>query len=88
MPVHALFELQVMVSEMEDRLQNIHCPALVLQGDQDPVVNPESATIVINKLGCENKRLEMIESDRHGILYGDIGDTRKLIIEYLNKLSI
>jgi esterase/lipase len=88
MPVHGLFELQVMVNEMEERLKNIHCPALVLQGDEDPVVDPESAVIVLEKLGSKNKRLEMIESDRHGILYGDIGDTRKLIIEYLSNLSI
>ena len=88
MPVHGLFELRLLVSELEDRLQDVHCPTLILQGDNDPVVDPESAAIVMEKLGSENKHLEMIASDRHGILHGDIGDTRKLIVEYLNKLSI
>lgn len=87
-PVHALFELRLMVSELEDRLKDVHCPALVLQADQDPVVEPESANIVMDKLGSGDKRLEFIQSTRHGTLYGDIGDTRKLIIDYLDNLSV
>ncbi len=88
MPLHGLFELRLLVSGLEKRLQYVHCSALILQADRDPVVDPESAVIVMEKLGSEDKRLEMISSDRHGILYGDIEDTRKLIIEYLNNLSI
>jgi esterase/lipase len=88
MPVHGLFELQVMLDELKDQLQDVRCPALILQGDKDKVVNPESASIVIEKLGSKEKRLEIVASDRHGILYGDIGNTRKLIIEYLHSLPI
>jgi esterase/lipase len=87
MPVHGLFELQVMIDKLKEKLQDVHCPTLVLQADQDPVVDPESAAIVIQRIGSEDKRLEMISSVRHGILYGDVGDTRKLILEYLNNLS-
>jgi len=88
MPVHALFELRQMVSELEERLQDVHCPALVLQADHDPVVDPESANIVMEKLGSRDKRLEIIPSKRHGTLYEDIGDTRKLILDYLGSLSV
>jgi esterase/lipase len=88
MPVHGLFELQVMLDELGDRLKDVHCPALVLQGDQDGVVDPESAATIMQKLGSEEKHLEMIPSDRHGILYGDIENTRKQIINYLTHLSI
>jgi len=88
MPVHALFELRQMVSELEERLQDVHCPALVLQADQDPVVDPDSANIVMEKLGSSDKRLEIIPSKRHGTLYEDIGDTRKLILDYLGSLSV
>jgi esterase/lipase len=77
-----------LVSELEERLQDVRCPTLIIQADQDPVVDPESAAIVMKRLGSEHKRLEIVTSDRHGILYGDIGDTRKLIVEYLNKLSM
>ena len=88
MPVHGLFELQVLLDELKERLNDVHCPALILQGDHDRVVDPESASFIMEKLGSEDKRLEMISSDRHGILYGDIGNTRKLIIDYLSHLSV
>ncbi len=87
MPVHALSELRLMVSELEERLKDVHCPALILQADRDPVVDPESADIVMDKLGSSDKRLEIIPSTRHGTLYEDIGDTRKLIFDYLEQLS-
>jgi len=88
MPVHALFELRLMVYELEERLQDVHCPALIIQADQDPVVQPESANIIIEKLASRDKRLEMIQSTRHGTLYEDIGDTRKLILDYLEGLGV
>ncbi len=86
-PVHALFELRVLVSKLEDRLKDVHCPTLILQGDQDPVVEPDSAVIVMQKIRSEAKRVEMIHSNRHGILYHDIGDTRKIIIDYLDEIN-
>ncbi len=86
MPVHALFELRMMVSQVERRLSDIHCPALILQADHDPVVEPVSADIVMNKLGSGDKRLEIINSTRHGTIYEDIGNSRNLIIEYLRDL--
>lgn len=88
MPVRALFELRLMVSELEERLQDVHCPALILQADRDPVVDPESADIVMDKLGSSDKRLEIIHSTRHGTLYEDIGNTRKLIVDYLESLCV
>jgi esterase/lipase len=88
MPVHGLFELRLIVNELEERLKNIRSPVLVVQGDQDPIVDQKSAAIIMDNLGSKNKQLEMIESKRHGILYGDVGSTRKRIIEYMSKLSI
>ncbi len=88
MPVHALFELRLMVSELEERLQDVHCPALILQADQDPVVQPESANIIMEKLASSDKRLEIIKSTRHGTLYEDIGNTRQLILDYLESLGV
>jgi esterase/lipase len=87
MPVHALFELRLMVSHVERCLSNVHCPALILQADQDPVVEPESADIIMDKLGSREKRLEIIQSTRHGTIYEDIGNSRNLIVEYLENLG-
>lgn len=87
MPLHSLFELRLMVSQLNKRLVDIHCPALLIQGDQDPVVVPDSANLVYNKISSVDKRVEFIESPRHGILYENIGNTQGMIIQYLKVIE-
>lgn len=84
MPIRGLYELRRLVSTLESRLADIHCPALIVQGDKDPVVDPKSANIIHKKLGADYKTLLLIESDRHGILMDDVGGTQQQVVEFLN----
>lgn len=84
MPVRGLYELRRLVRELEDRLGDVRCPTLILQGDKDPVVVPKSAEIIYAGLGTSDKKLDYIESTQHGILMGDIGNTQAKILEFLN----
>ena len=86
MPVHSLFELRLLVSELNKSLPDVHCPTLILQSSKDPVVVPDSANIIYEKLGSSNKTLEEIPSERHGIMYENIAPTQELIIDYLDNL--
>lgn len=86
MPVHSLFELRLMVAELKKSLPDVHCPALILQPNKDPVVIPESANIIYEKLGSRSKILKEIPSERHGIMYENIASTQELIIGYLDNL--
>ncbi len=86
MPVRGLYELRRLVNELEDRLKDVHCRVQILQGNNDPTVDPQSASIINTKLGTANKAFTIVESDRHGILYDDIDHTQKKIIDYLNWL--
>jgi esterase/lipase len=88
MPVHALFELRLMVTQLVKRLPDVHCPALVIQGDEDPVVVPESAKRVYEKISSKLKRLEFVHSQRHGILNENIDNTQGIIIQYLKALEV
>lgn len=87
MPVHALFELRQMVNELVKRLPDVHCPTLILQGDEDPVVVPDSANRVYKKISSKAKQLKFVDSDRHGILHENIDHTQELILEYLKQLE-
>ncbi|WP_260294794.1 alpha/beta fold hydrolase [Sedimenticola hydrogenitrophicus] len=87
MPVHALFELRLMVTQLVKRLPDVHCPALIIQGDEDPVVVPESANRVYEKISSKLKRLEFVHSQRHGILNENIDNTQGIIIQYLKALE-
>ncbi len=86
MPVRGLYELRRLVSELEDRLKDVRCRVQVLQGNNDPTVDPQSADIIYRDLATANKALTKIESDQHGILYDDIDHTQQKIINFLGWL--
>ena len=86
MPIRGLYELRLMVAELQSRLPDIKCPAEIVQGTEDQVVKPESAEIINEKIGSEIKRLYMVESNRHGIINENIENTHGTIISFLNLL--
>jgi len=52
-------------------LSRVTAPALVIQSEGDPVVEPDSARIILRNLGSQHKRLVSVPSDRHIIVRGD-----------------
>jgi esterase/lipase len=87
-PVRALYELRRLMALIEELLPQITQPALILYGDEDPIVSPKGSTIIMDKLGSAYKRIKVIKSQRHGILMENIGDTWSVIDDFLNELSI
>ena len=87
MPIRGLYELRRMVDELKDKLPKVRCPVRLLQGNEDPVVVPESISLIYKLLGSEEKDMDMIPSKRHGILYEDVGDTHRLIIDFVGRLE-
>lgn len=86
-PIRGLYELRQMVDELEERLPDVQCPVTLIQGSDDPVVEPKSAELIHMRLGTSQKKLFMVPSTRHGILYEDIGDTQEKVISFLAALS-
>jgi alpha-beta hydrolase superfamily lysophospholipase len=74
---------------MNEELPRIAVPTLILQGTNDHVVDAESAKLIVEKMTAAPwKRAVMIESDRHGILNEDIGETRGAILNFLKSLCV
>ena len=86
MPIRGLYELRRMIDELKENLPNVRCPVRLVQGSEDPVVVAESARLIHELLGAVDKDLEFISSKCHGILYDDVGDTHRLIIDFINRL--
>ncbi len=84
--IRGLYELHLMSEELKKRLKDVHCPTAIIQGTEDHVVDPESAELILAKLDSPNKELHWIETERHGILYDDIADTREIILAFLDSL--
>ena len=83
MPVSALNELRYLVQLVKKKLKYITCPVTILQATDDPVVNPKAANIIYDSLSSKEKVLHMIKTDRHGIIYDNVGETHKLLIEFI-----
>ena len=84
MPLRGLYELTVLVDVLKARLAQIACPVTLVQGSDDPVVVADSVNRIVEYLGEAPVQVKMIESQRHGIINEDIGDTRATIIASLD----
>jgi esterase/lipase len=74
-----------LMEKLTDRLDRIKVPALLIQASDDPVVHPEGSKQVYEGLGSRDKELIMLDSDRHGILRGEISQQVFLsLVEFLD----
>ena len=71
-PVSALYQLRLLIEVVENNLDKINCPVTLIQGTNDPVVDPVSSKILYEKLLTPDVSLIKIESEKHGILYQNI----------------
>ena len=71
-PISGLKELMELMEQLSHRLELVKVPTLLIQSSEDPVVHPEGSKEVYENLGSEDKELIMLNSDRHGILRGEL----------------
>jgi len=86
-PVHGVYELGKLMKIVEGGLPGIKIPALIIQGSHDPVVNPESADEIFEKIDSPKKELLKIHASRHGIINGDeLDEVMDNILPFLKKV--
>lgn len=86
MPLRGLYELRRLVDAMLERLDRIRCPVRLLQGERDPVVVPDSMDTVRERITGAPVDSFVIDSDRHGIVHGDVGEARRRILDFVSGL--
>jgi esterase/lipase len=69
-PIAGLRELERFMDTVEPKLSNIKTPALIVQAQGDPVVNPKGSVRIYQRLGSEDKTYILFSFQRHGILMG------------------
>lgn len=70
-PVAGVAELEKFMNVVEKRLPELQVPALIVQGSNDPVVNPASGMEIFDRIGGTNKELCRLYATRHGIVNGE-----------------
>lgn len=87
MPIRGLYELMRLANHLVSASESINSPVCIIQAERDRVVDPHSATIIFEKIKSPIKELHWIDSDRHGILNENIGNTRTLIKTFLERIA-
>lgn len=88
MPVASLAELKALMKASRERLKDVTVPVLVVQSRHDDVVDPDSATLIMEALDTVEKRLEWVESDNHHILRENLHDTWSLLDDFLSQHTV
>lgn len=83
-PVSGVNELEKLMKVVEERLGQVAEPTLIIQGSDDPIVNPASGLEIFDKLGTEDKQLLRIYAKHHGILRGrEAEQVNAKVLEFL-----
>lgn len=69
-PISGVRELVRLMDAVEPKLADIKVPALVVQSQGDPVVNPKGSKRIFELLGSKDKEYTLFSFNRHGILLG------------------
>jgi esterase/lipase len=69
-PISGVKQLDRLMNYTEKLLESVQIPALVIQGSEDPVVNPISGEEIYNQIGSLVKELRLIPAENHVIVRG------------------
>lgn len=87
--IKAVNELEKLMAICEDNLQDVVIPALVIQADSDPVVDPKSGKIIYKKIHSKQKLLVEPNLSNHSIINSEgKEEIFEMIGEFLAKIKI
>ncbi len=70
-PLASIAQMERVMTRADKTLEQITDPILVLQGDNDPVVNPKSAQLIYKRVNASMKKLVMVPRTNHIIITGE-----------------
>ena len=87
-PIAGVRELERFMGALEPKLGAIKVPALVVQGQGDPVVNPKGSVRIFQRLGSEDKTYVLFSFNRHGIVRGEGAErVHRTVWEFIERLN-
>lgn len=88
-PVCGVKELSLLMESVEQKLPQIKAPALVIQADGDPIVDPKGSRKVFELISSIDKEYRLFNFNRHGILLGKRAErVHRAIGDFAQALSV
>jgi esterase/lipase len=83
-PIAGVRELERLMDYLEPKLNQIIVPALVVQSQEDPVVNPRGSDLIFRLLGSQDKQYLVFNFKRHGIIRGKGAErVHQAVVEFI-----
>lgn len=70
-PVAGVKEVGDLLASLEKSYSAIHQPALIVQADNNPVVDPRGSKLLFDQLGSRDKEYCLLSYDRHVLVTGE-----------------
>ncbi|RMF88477.1 MAG: alpha/beta fold hydrolase [Nitrospirae bacterium] len=83
LPISGVRQLQAVIAAFQGRLGEVRCPCLVLQGDDDPTVEPVSAEEISRGLAHAPHEVVMLPADHHVLVMDDRLGVHRRVREFL-----
>lgn len=83
--INAIEQLNYLMNKTRKNLHKVRKPILIIQGKDDPVVNPSSAHEIYQNVESRYKTLKIIEASKHVIITGE--NTEELFNYILNFIT-
>lgn len=68
--ITSLEQLRLLMQECKEILPSVTAPILIIQAENDPVVKPQSAGMILKNISSKEKELKKFEYSRHVIVLG------------------
>ena len=72
--IDSVEQLSILMNKTLENLHKIKKPILIIQGKDDPIVNPSSAHEIYEKIGSRYKSLKIVDAKKHVIIIGNNTD--------------
>ncbi len=71
-PIQGIVEVKALMREVYKTLPSLKIPALIIQGNQDPKVDPQSGPRIFQRIKSGNAQYKEIEFHLHGVIRGTV----------------
>ncbi|PHS39430.1 MAG: acyltransferase [Sulfurovum sp.] len=73
-PLASVAQMEKLMTKVENNLENITDPILIIQSDNDPIVKRESGKLIYDGIFSKDKKLLILPREKHSILAGEGSD--------------
>jgi esterase/lipase len=86
-PISAIQEFKKLMDQTEKCLDEIYQPILIVQGTEDPTVDPVSAELIAEGISSHEKKMLTVDSDRHVIVLDKGSLVHQEIYNFITELT-